>query len=286
MSISKNCMVVNVCIGVWTGYRLDRNASRQVTEAANAQSDAARVSKSLISKEALDPIIASAAMIRKHVYTSTLPWKDNGDRLLPRAMYQTFIQEHEIKVAQFNAYVETFLESAYPVARAQAEFRLGTLFNDADYPTAEALKSKFYVHLDIDPVTESGDFRVEMDQAQLDAIRDSIDRATSDRISRAVVDVWARLSDTLSHFAEKMSTDSIFRDATVNNLHEIVKILPQLNILGDPNLDKVRRDIETSLLTYSARDLRKDPETKKTAADEAQRIMSDMRGFMSAFGGN
>lgn len=285
MSIAKNCMIVNVCIGTWTGHRFDSSASKQVTAAANADDDAARVSKRLVPKTALDPIIAVAAAIRKHLYTSTLPWKDNGDRLLPRTMYTAFIEEHEAKVSTYKRCVEEFLTQLYPQARAQAEFRMGSLFRAADYPDVDQLRAKFYVQLDIDPVTEANDFRVTMDEDNLQSIRQSIEQATGERISRAMVDVWQRLADTLGHFTEKMSTDAIFRDATVHNLHEIVRVLPQLNITGDANLAKICQDIEATILPYTARDLRKDTSVKQAAASEAKRIMDDMRGFMAAFGG-
>ena len=53
MSIAERAMVVNLAIGLWQGYRLDREASRQVTETNGAASDAARVNKHLVPKEVL-----------------------------------------------------------------------------------------------------------------------------------------------------------------------------------------------------------------------------------------
>jgi hypothetical protein len=91
MSITKNAMVLNLQIGIWQGHRLDKEASRKVTEEANANADAARVNKHLVPKDALKAITAASTAVRAHFYSKTLPWKDNGDRLLTRLLFCDFI---------------------------------------------------------------------------------------------------------------------------------------------------------------------------------------------------
>lgn len=284
MSIANECMIANLQIGIWMGYRLDKSASLMLTERAHAAQDAARVNKHLVPKEALKPVVSAANAVRTHFYDKTLPWKDNGDRVLTRKMYTTFIQRHEELVRGFNDTVEHFLSKDYGVARERAAFRMGELFDADDYPSVFELQRRFYVNLDIDSVTEAGDFRVQMDQTHLAEVRKNIERATHERLGRAMNDVWQRLAETLGHFADKMSSDEIFRDSTVRNLEEIVELLPDLNILNDANLEKIRQDIASSLVGYHPKDLRKSPEVRTVAATEAKRIMDNMRGFMQAFG--
>tara|TARA_R110000868_G_scaffold261331_3_gene519421 strand:+ start:1718 stop:2563 length:846 start_codon:yes stop_codon:yes gene_type:complete len=277
-------MISNLQIGIWMGYRLDKEASRELTERAHADHDAARVNKHLVPKEALKPVIGAANAVRTHFYDKTLPWKDNGDRVLTRKMYTKFIEKHEELVRYFHEAVERFLSVDYGAARERAAFRMGELFNSGDYPSVLDLQRRFYVHLDIDAVTEAGDFRVEMDEKHLASVRKNIENATHERLGRAMQDVWSRLAETLGHFAEKMGSDEIFRDSTVRNLEEIVELLPELNILNDANLEKIRQDIAGSLVGYEPKNLRKDPDVRNMAATEAKRIMDNMRGFMQAFG--
>lgn len=283
MSIVNECMTVNLQVGVWTGHRLDKAASRKVTAEANADADAARVNKHTVPKESLRAIMTAANALRAHFYTDTLPWKDNGDRVLTRQRYMKFVAEHARLADAFHAAVETFITTEYPKAQEQAAFRMGDLFNPDDYPTADELRRKFYIGLDIDAVTEASDFRVDVDgkadvQARMEA-------AMQQRIGRAMQDVWTRLSDVLGHFAAKMGSDDIFRDSTVKNLEEIVELLPDLNILNDPALEQIRQDIKQQLIGYDPKDLRKDPMVRTAAAEDAQRIMDSMAGFMNAFGG-
>lgn len=285
MSVARNCMIVNLSLGVWAGYRLDKTASREVTERAGAETDAARVNKHLIDKAVLKPIVASSGAIRQHFYTKTLPWKDNGDRILTRQLYAPFIEEHQRLVGEFNAAVSDFVDRTYVAAKAQAEFRMGALFKADDYPSPRELRHKFYAHLDIDAVSEAHDFRVALDKSDVAEIRTGMEQAMKERLGRAMQDVWDRLSQTVAHFQAKMADgDAIFRDTTVSNLRELVDLLPGLNILDDANLTKIHRDLAANLTGYDPADLRRDPDLREEAADEAARIMQEMSGFMKAFG--
>lgn len=285
MSITQNCMVVNLQVGLWTGYRLDKEASRKVTADHNADGDAARVNKHLVSKDTLKPVVTASGTVRNHFYNKTLPWKDNGDRVLTRALYTRFMQDHSELATAFDTAVEHFLATDYPTARDKAEFRMGELFKETDYPRADELRSKFYINLDIDAVVEAEDFRVGLDSDHLDAVRQGMELAMDQRIARAMRDVWERLATTLGHFADKMVGDDIFRDSTVENLEELVALLPDLNILNDPGLNQVCEDITARIIGYAPKALRSDKVLRNQTAEDAAKIMADMKGFMSAFGG-
>lgn len=285
MSITNNCMIVNLQIGTWAGYRLDKEASRAVTETAHAADDAARVNKHLVSKDVLKPIVSASNAVRSHFYEKTLPWKDNGDRLLTRALFTKFMDEHARLVDKFKEAVEDFVGRTYLTAREQAEFRMGTMFKPDDYPHPDDLRRRFYVNLDIDAVTEANDFRVQLDNAEMAHVRSSMEQALKQRMGTAMRDVWDRIATTLGHFANKMGSDEVFREATVTNLQDIVDLLPGLNILNDPDLEAIRLRIEQNLTGYDAKLLRSNKSVRDIAATEAKRIMDDMAGFMNAFGG-
>lgn len=284
MSITEKAMVLNLNIGLWAGYRLDKEATRKITEGANAATDAARVNKHLVSKDVLKNITSAASAIRNHFYDKTLPWKDNGDRLLTRAMYTSFIEEHERLAGQFHEAVEVFLDRQYPAAVDQASFRMGTMFSASDYPSPRELRHKFYVNLDIDAVTEAGDFRVQMGQDEVDGIKATMTKAMQDRIGKAMHDVWERLAAVVAHMAERLGDqDNVFRESTLTNLEELVDMLPGLNVIDDQGLEQIRQDIKLSLTGHDAKTLRKDMAARAEVAGEARRIMDTMSGFMNAF---
>lgn len=287
MSIINECMIVNLQIGTWLGYRLDKEASKTITALAHADEDAARVNKHIVPKSSLAHIAKAVGAIRNHFYAKTLPWKDNGDRLLTRKGYMPFIEEHERLVALMNDAVDEFLDEEYPVVMQRAEFRMGDMHKPEDYPSASTLRRKFYVNLDIDPVTDANDVRIRLsgiDKGQLEERIAAAEQAMQARLGKAMGEVWSRLAEVVGHFANKMNEDGVFRNTTVTNLQEIVDLLPDLNILNDPELERIRKDVENNLTGFDPNELRKNPAVRQAAALEANKIMEDMAGFMKAFG--
>lgn len=284
--LTDRAMVMNLSIGLWQGYRLDREASTKVTNEAGAASDAARVNKHLIPKPSLAPIVTAQNAVRSHFYDNTLPWRDNGDRLMTRKLFLDFIPKHEALVAAFNEQVETFLTEGYPSAIEQAEFRMGSMFKRADYPAVSELRRKFYVALDIDAITTADDFRVAIDAEHVEKVKATMTANAEARIQTAMTDVWKRMADVVGRFQERMADPkAVFRDSTVTNIADILDLVPGLNVLDDPQIEQVRKAIAESLGGIDAKDIRKDPALRNELAGEAGKIMSKMQGFMAAFGG-
>lgn len=285
MSITGNCMTANLSISAWTGQRIDKDATRKVTEDAGAASDAARVNKHLVPKESLKAITAALGAVRTHFYTNTLPWRDNGDRLLTRMRFTAFMAEHEKLRQDFDDAVTDFLTTTYPTAREKAAFRMGTMFNPDDYPSADTLRRRFAVNLEIDAVSEASDFRVQLDAAEQQRVREGIESAVHSRITTAMHDVWSRLSTAVENVAERLSDeDAIFRNSLISNLVDLIDLLPDLNITGDADLERLRLEAKHKLTAHTPDALRADKTVRAQVASEAQSLLADLSGIMRAFG--
>ena len=286
MSIVNDAMILNIHIGMWSGQRFDRDATSRVTRDNHASHDAARVNKHLVPREALAKVTSAATAIRTHYYASTLPWRDNGDRLLTRKMYMQFMNDHAKLRDAFYTEVNHFLGVTYLSARAQAEFRMGDMFDARDYPSELFLAPKFYVTLDIDAVTEANDFRVTMEAAERETIKGMMEAAMGERINRAIGDVWARLHKVVENLHERLADkDAIFRDSLISNVREIAEMIPALNILDDQALAEVGERTLAMLNGVEPASLRKQPEMREEVADAAQDILNVMGGCMRAFSG-
>lgn len=284
-ALTERAMIANLSISIWQGYRLDKEASAKVTADAGAKSDAARVNKHLVPKEALAPVVTASGAVRTHFYTNTLPWRDNGDRILTRKLYMPFIQAHEALVAEFDDAVEKFLTVDYPEAKAQAEFRMGDLFKLDDYPWASDLRRRFAISLDFDAVTTANDFRVAIDQDQVDKVKASMESAAEARLAQAQADVWKRIGETMGYFAQRMADPkAVFRDSTVDNVHDLLTLIPGLNVLDDPDIEEVRAMLEKMMTGVEAKDIRKNPDIREELAGEAKEIMDKVSGLAKAFG--
>ena len=89
----------------------------------------------------------------------TLPWDDNGYRVLPSAAYM----DHAEKMRELS---NRFIPAVDALAREfgnlveQAKVRLGGLFRPEDYPAPDELRSKFSFETKVMPLPDAGNFRV------------------------------------------------------------------------------------------------------------------------------
>lgn len=285
-ALTEKAMIANLSISLWQGYRLDKAASAEITAAKGANSDAARVNKHLVAKEALAPIVTAAGAVRTHFYEKTLPWRDNGDRILSRKLYMSFIETHEGLVREFRDAVEHFLDVVYPSAVEQAEFRMGELFNRDDYPSASELRRRFAINLDIDAVTTANDFRVAIDADHVERVKAGMTAAAEARIAQAQADIWSRIGSAVGYFQQRMADPkAVFRDSTVDNVHDLLDLIPGLNVLDDPNIEAIRALIAEKLGAADAKEIRKHPDVREELAADAQAVLDKMSSFARAFGG-
>ena len=284
-ALTERAMVMTLSISRWQGHRLDKEASRQVTESNGADSDAARVNKHLVPKDVLAPIVSAANVVRDHFYSNTLPWRDNGGRLMTRKLYMPFIETHEKLVTEFDDVVKVFLDDKYPAAIEKAAFRMGALFDRDDYPSVSELRYRFRIGLDIEAIATANDFRVQIDAAHVERVKTQIEEAAMRRVQQAQSDVWRRLMEKVSYFADRLGDpNAVFRDSTVSNIEELLELIPGLNVLDDPDIEAVRQQVQAKLTGHTAVDIRKDAELREDLAGEAKQIVDKMAGFMRAFG--
>jgi hypothetical protein len=281
MGLAQKAMLVNLHISRWSGYKIDSKASNQLVKDASAQAGSAVVSKRIVPKEAFADIVTAYNALKAHRDHHTLPWSDKGPRIMTRNIFEMFMSGYGDLERNFNAAVKEFIEVRYPRVRDQASFRLGTLFRDEDYPTPDQLREKFRVDLDIDGITEPDDFRVALPEKELNKLKADMERSIERRLGEAMQDVYMRIAQLLEHYIEKVGDEeAIFRDSTVNNLVDLMNILPGLNVTGDPRLREIRQRIMETIGSYEANDLRKGNDLRATAAKEAREIRESMNEHM------
>ena len=122
-------MLVELSIGTWTGRKLDKRASQDVTSQNNADKGVANVHKKLLGDCAeLDAVQKFTANARNVHYACTMPWSDTGLRLLPTTQYFKYHQEMTALQSEYQRLVQAFLD-AYSWEIQNAQLKLGALFN-------------------------------------------------------------------------------------------------------------------------------------------------------------
>jgi hypothetical protein len=98
--IAEKAMLVAVHISVWTATKHDKDVSRKVADQHGAHESAGRYNKKLLQQAAkLDALRTLAGQIRTHVYKITLPWSDEGYRILREPVLSAFGANEGLRAA-------------------------------------------------------------------------------------------------------------------------------------------------------------------------------------------
>jgi hypothetical protein len=254
MSITSSAVLVEQSIRVWTGNKLDKTATQKITADHSAVSNAAKVKKNLLAGTSMRKDIEEfAGACRRWHAIKTLPWADQGARLLPTSLFLDYKSEASVRRAQFESMVDRFLDE-YPNLIHISQNYLGTLFNPEDYPSVEELRHKFEYKLVFSPVPDSGDFRLDIGQQDLDEVRQQYEQSYNERLQDAMSDAWGRLHKVLSDMSTKLADNKDetvkkrYHDSLLGNADELCAMLTHLNVTKDPELERARRSLEGALV--------------------------------------
>jgi hypothetical protein len=279
--LNKKAILMTLSLSSFSPRKTDKRVTSQVLNQHAAASDAGKFVKNLLPDEAIEPIKKLDGEIRQFHYDNTVPWGDDGLRLLPILRYDPYMEKMRQNRAARETLVQKFLEN-YQRWVENAPARLSGLFNPGDYPPRDVAAKKFQFKLQCQPVPDAGDFRVDVPNEELDALRRSVDERVAEAAKLAHQDLCRRLAEPLAAMVERLSQpDAIFRDTLVGNLREIVALIPALNLTGDPQLEAVRQRVLAELAHYTPEQLRANKDDREAAAAKAQAILEQMNGFMS-----
>ena len=288
--LSERAMLTSLHISSYAGNMFDQQATEEFNESNNAdRKRAGRYNKKLIDPKFLSGVSAAHNNARRLHRLLTLPWDDDGTRILTTAGYLPYTEKmHDCRLKAEDE-VKQFI-STLPDAVKEAKQRLGELFNEDDYPTNDVLKSKFGFDVEIKPVPESGDFRAQLSDAQVKAIVKDIERRADQRLEKAVDDIFNRVKEAVAHLSDRLKAyvpakigekaQGRIHDTTVYNIHELAEMLPILNITNDPRIDQLRQQLTDELVEHSPEILRADTKIRQQTISKADAILKKVQKYM------
>lgn len=278
--IETSAMLVELSISCWTARKLDKRVSQEVDETNATKSRAGNYNKNLLAgTQKLDNIVKYAANVRAWHNMNTLPWSDNGQRLLPVEHFLTYKQRIGEYEQEYNELVKDFLTS-YPDLVDAAAFQLGKLFDRNEYPQAEDIANKFNFRFVFSPVPLAGDWRVSIGQQAREELEAQCSNVIAERTNAAMKEAWSRLHECLSHTSERLTDTAdggkrkIFRDSLVENAQELCEMLKILNVTKDPELERARSQLAQTFIGLEAKDLRESDAVRNGVKTEVDAILS------------
>lgn len=277
MGLADKALLAHVSISVWVGRKLDKVATDSVETRYATDSKVGNYTKKLLPGAVeLDALTNHAQAIRAFFREQSLPWHTDGSRIMPSKNYIEFTQEFSRRKQAFEFAAETFL-NAYPQLQANAKAKLGSLYNDNEYPSVESLRDKFKCDISFMPIPDVDDFRVAISDAEKQTFLDSMKSIES----AAMRDCWNRLHDCVSKAAMTLSNPaSNIRHSLFENITECCTLLSKLNVTDDANLESMRRNVEKLAASVSVDNMRAMPNERDDAAKKLADLTSQMSAFM------
>lgn len=292
ISIGSSAMLVELSIRSWTGRKLDKSVSAEIDNAKKTKTSVVNANKNLMAGTGvLDKIIKQAAAIRAWHISQTLPWTDNGSRLLPMSNFMAYKEQLGVLETNYNALVDKFID-AYPNLIIAAAFQLGDLFDRTEYPEIHTLRNKFSMQYSFFPVPQAGDFRIDINEEAKAEILSNCEKAYNDRLENAMKDAWARLHECLTRMSDRLQYDEVdeevdgrwekvlkprvFRDSMIDNAKELVELLQHLNLTKDPQMEQARKDLKNILDRHNVDTLRGSYTAREAVKSQVDAILNKM----------
>ena len=269
----------------WLGIRKSLTSDQKTQAASTFGAEGAFLSAG---KKLLDnrhPVFKAVTAVRSRLLSyaksMTLPYPEPGIRLIR----QDRIDEFDARMREFREDLRLAVEQLddrYGELRSAARQRLGSLFNETDYPTS--LCVAFTVQWDF-PSVEPPDYLRQLNPDLYEQECQRIQDRFNEAVRLAEEAFTAELSKLVSHLTERLSgqEDSkpkIFRDSAVGNLAEFFQRFGELNIRSNEQLDTLVADAQRIVRGVEPQALRNNRGLRQHVATELSRVQSVLDGLL------
>jgi hypothetical protein len=284
-------MLAYVSIGSWSATERDDDLMEEVKQAHNASGDVGTVIKFLMTgaDSKLKQVKATYQAVRNHHYKLTLPWvvdpsspSQKGPRLLPHLLYSKYVTEVSAKRREALSVLDDFLID-YPRLAGVAQQQLGSMVQASSYPSADDLRKRFRLHVDFQPIPDSSGFSG-LDPHMLERLSKNLARKQALQATDAMQVVWVRARERITTLAERMKLETPdekkkFKEATIENVRDLLTLLPGWNVTGSALVVEITADIERMLEGINGEIIRTSPTTRSETAASAQKIIDKMTSW-------
>lgn len=288
--LASKAVLSSVSISAWTARRFDKTVTNEVHAKHAAAADAGRYTKQLVSKQSLADIVSTVSQARQFHYERTQPWLDAGARVLPSALYLEYVATMATHRTAFTAAVNAFCDG-YPQFVEDAKARLNGLFRVEDYPLPSRIRRCFDFDVAILPLPDTSDFRIALTEENVEEVRRDVEERMQRVLNNSMRDSAERIVEAVGHMAERLKAykpakrrgdkaENAFRDSLVDNVRDLIALLPAFNMTGDPRMTAII-DRMAGLVAVDAETLRTSDNVRESVASAADAILRDVSEFLA-----
>ncbi len=221
------------------------------------------------------------AQVRSLHYQYTLPWvsdphaeRQRGPRLLPHLLFDKYLAALSKQKRVASQLLDELIVEL-PTHIAQAKANLGSLA-DATYPSEDEIRASFRVHFDFEPLPAGAAFKG-LPEHTIERLANALQQKQNRMIQAATKAMWDETKERVSHIVERLGDpENRFKASTIENVRELITLLPGWNLTGDTAVQEVVEDLEKMLAGVDAKQLRDDLHSRSDVADKAKAVVDKL----------
>lgn len=277
--LQDKALVSELHVSRWTCHKFDKAISLEVTSSKGADSDAGRWNKRLVSKartKKIDTIYTKSYLF--HI-ENTLPWKDDGGRILPIGNFDTYTSTMRQFQDDFNVAVPELINQ-YQNILAEEQIRQNGMFKLSDYPKQSDLYGKYAFKVRCYPIPSENDFRISLADSEINRMKSELIEEMQTIETQAIKDLYSRLHTVVERMVVSLSDpDKVFHKSMLENIKDLARLIPKLNVSDDTILNDLA--IEADRLTINDPDtLREDKVTRADTASQAKELLDTLSQYV------
>ena len=292
MSIKNHALLVSLSVSKPQMTKKDEKATVSA-EVANNAYGAGQYRKDLYPKALVQPIMTVESSARAYIERTTYMWT-RGEYLLPTAKFMEFTDRIGKFQLEFDQCVTAFLNNWSNVMQ-QAQQRQGDLFDPTAYPDLSDLRNDFRFRVNYRPVTDATDFRVAMQDDEMDALREQVEQATKESMDNMLRAPLQRLKDVVQKLHDvtgKTERETInkktgatevkppiFRDSVCENIAEEIDLLRAFADILPDNINTLARAVND--MTPHPQQLRDNPDKRKEVNVQTAALLASIDSMLN-----
>lgn len=282
-NLTEKALLIELSIGKFSGNKKDARVTTQVAKDEHAKEEYVKVTKSLMRSEETKKVQNIEQKLRALFYKLTRPWGDSVG-IVKAINYIPAKLELEAVAREYMTAVDE-LVAAYDNLVQQDRLKLGNMFNDADYPSKDSFRARFYVNINVKQV-EKSDFRSgALSQEEAENINKQIEARVEESVKIAQHENLSLIKEKFKHLVDRLTDkDAKFHKSAVTNTIEVIEAARKLNIDDDTNLESLYNELEKTVNLIDPETVRDDEATREASKDAGEEALAKIEETMKGFG--
>lgn len=267
----------------------DRSMTKQqvarVADTFGAQHDSVGGRRAIISKkhDLIKPVLSLLLETRRYVEARTIPYPDQGMRLIRLDKVDAMVEEIDKRREQLNVMLAD-LDAGWQSVKDDAKDRLQELYQEADYPAVPSAAFGIYLSF---PAIQPDERLKKLNRDLYDAEAKRIAGKFAAAVDLAESAAAAKLAELIQHFVDRLvpgedGKQKTIRSSTVENIKEFAEQFQSTTIGSNPELDALVAKVEAMAGGVDVDGIRKDEAKRGGLAVDCTRLLEEMDNLVIA----